>query len=164
VAGVPVRVVLQVVLVLGLGLPERAGRGHLGDDLARPQAGGVDVGDGVLGDLLLLVTEVEDGRPVAIADVVALPVLRRRVVDLEEELQQVPVRDLPWVEDDLQGLGVAAVVPVGGVGHVAAGVSGPGRDNAGELADEFLHAPEAAAGQDCLLRAHDCAPSSKSLR
>jgi hypothetical protein len=45
VAGVPVGLLLQVVLVLGLGLPERPGRRHLGDDLARPQAGGVDVGE-----------------------------------------------------------------------------------------------------------------------
>src|ERR1700735_926697 len=45
VAGVPVRVILEVVLVLRLGLPERSGRGHFGDDLPRPQAGGVDVSD-----------------------------------------------------------------------------------------------------------------------
>src|SRR5215472_15266694 len=60
VAGVPVGVVLEVILVLGLGFPERPGRGDFGDHLPRPQAGGVDVGDGVLGDLLLLVAEVED--------------------------------------------------------------------------------------------------------
>jgi hypothetical protein len=56
---------------------------------------------------LLLVAGVEDGRPVAGPDVVALPVLGRRVVDLEEELQQVPVGDLVRVEDDLDRLGVA---------------------------------------------------------
>ena len=43
---------LQVVLVLGLGLPERTHRCHLGDGLARPQPRRVDVGDGVLGDLV----------------------------------------------------------------------------------------------------------------
>jgi len=43
--------------VLGLGLPERAGLAHVGDDLARPQAGGVDVGDRLLGNLALLVEE-----------------------------------------------------------------------------------------------------------
>jgi pimeloyl-ACP methyl ester carboxylesterase len=42
VAGVAVRVALQVVLVLRLGLPERTGRGDLGDDLAGPQPGGPD--------------------------------------------------------------------------------------------------------------------------
>ncbi len=36
VAGVAVGVALEVVLVLGLGLPEWAGRRDLGDDLARP--------------------------------------------------------------------------------------------------------------------------------
>jgi hypothetical protein len=55
VAGVAVRVALEVVLVLGLGLPERDGLADLGDDLAGPQAGGLDVGDRVLGDLALLV-------------------------------------------------------------------------------------------------------------
>ena len=37
-ARVAVRILLQVVLVLGLGLPERPRRLHLGDDLGRPQA------------------------------------------------------------------------------------------------------------------------------
>src|SRR4051812_45307672 len=50
-AVVAVRDALQVVLVLGLGLPERDGLAELGHDLARPQARGVDVGDRVLGHL-----------------------------------------------------------------------------------------------------------------
>src|SRR5690349_7560356 len=65
VAGVAVGILLQVVLVLRLGLPEGPRGRHLGDHLARPQAGGVDVGDRVLGDPLLLITGVEDGRAVA---------------------------------------------------------------------------------------------------
>ena len=73
--------------MLGLGLPERSRRNHFGDDLAGPQAGRVDIGDGVKSDTLLLVFGVEDRRAVAHPDVVALPVLGRRVVDLEEELQ-----------------------------------------------------------------------------
>jgi hypothetical protein len=60
VAGVAGWVSLQIVLVLRLGFPELARGRHLGDDLARPQAGCVDVGDGVLGDPLLFVVEVED--------------------------------------------------------------------------------------------------------
>src|SRR4029453_8612846 len=164
VARVPVRVTLQVVLVLGLGLPERSGRRHLGDHLARPQAGGFDVGDRVLGGLLLRVGEVEDGRPVARSDVVALPVQRGRVVDLEEELEQVPVGDLARVEDDLDRFGVAAVVPVGRVGHVTPGVADPGRDHAGELADEILHPPNTAAGEDGPLGRHDALPVSYTVR
>jgi hypothetical protein len=87
VARVALRVALQVVLVLRLGLPEGSRRLHLGDDLAWPQARSVDVGDGLLGNPPLLVGGVVDSRPVAQPDVVALAVLGRRVVDLEEELQ-----------------------------------------------------------------------------
>src|SRR3954464_13341836 len=83
-ARVAVRVALEVVLVLGLRLPERDGLADLGDHLPRPQARCVDVGDRLLGDLALILARVEDLGAVAGADVVALAVLGRRVVDLEE--------------------------------------------------------------------------------
>src|ERR1700749_2637786 len=75
VAGVAVRITLEVVLVLGLRLPERSSRLHLGHDLAGPKAGGLDVGDRVLRDPPLLIIDVVDRRAVAHADVVALTVL-----------------------------------------------------------------------------------------
>jgi hypothetical protein len=103
-ARVAVRIALQVVLVLGLGLPERGRLAHLGHHLAGPDAGGVDVGDRLLGDLPLLVGREEDLGPIARADVVALAVLGGRVVDLEEELEQVPEGDPLGVEDDLDRL------------------------------------------------------------
>src|SRR5690606_5481517 len=68
VAGVPGRVLLQVVLVLGLGFPELARRRHFGHHLARPQAAGLDVGDGVLGHATLLRRGVKERR----ADVVSV--------------------------------------------------------------------------------------------
>ena len=74
--------------MLGLGLPERPDRRHLGDDLARPDARGIDIGDGVLRDPLLLVAGVEDRRTVARAAVIALAVHGRGIVDLEKEFQQ----------------------------------------------------------------------------
>ena len=97
--------------MLGLGLPEGDGLADLGHHLAGPQARGVDVGDRVLGDLALLVARVEDLGAVAGADVVALAVLGRRVVDLEEELEDVSVGDALGVEDDLDRLGVTRMVP-----------------------------------------------------
>ena len=63
--------------MLRLGLPERTGWGDLGDDLARPEPGRLDVGDGVGGDAALLLIEVEDRRAVARADVAPLEVLIR---------------------------------------------------------------------------------------
>src|ERR1700677_4216807 len=157
---VPVGVALQVVLVLRLSLPGRPRWCHLSGDLARPQTRGVDVGDRVLRGPPLLVAEVENGRPVAGPEIVSLPVQRGRVMDLEEELQQVPVGDLVRVEGDLDRLRVTMVAPVGRVRLVATGVADPGRDHAGELADEVLHAPEAAAGEDGLLGRHDALPVS----
>src|SRR3954453_15651340 len=148
VAGVAEGDLLQVVLVLLLGLPERAGRRHLGDDLARPQARGVDVGDRVERDEPLLLARVEDRRAVAPAHVVALTVPRRRVVDLEEELQQLPERNHFGIEDDLYRLGVLTVISVRGVGSVAAGVPDPAGEHSLALAQQVLGAPEAAAGED----------------
>src|SRR5262249_26493988 len=94
VAGGPGRGPPEVVLVVGRGPPERPRGSDLGDDPARPQAGRLDVGDRVLGDSPLLVVDVEDRGAIAHPDVVALTVERRRVVDLEEELEQVAVGDL----------------------------------------------------------------------
>src|SRR3954467_9858021 len=64
VAVVAVGVALQVVLVLGLGLPEGDGLADRGHDLAGPDARRVDVGDRLLGDPALLVARGEDLRPV----------------------------------------------------------------------------------------------------
>src|SRR3546814_9365174 len=67
---------------------------------------------------------------------VALAVLRGGIVDLEEELQDPPVADLLGIEDDLDALGMGAVVAVGRVRHVAAGIADAGRDDAGQLRSE----------------------------
>src|SRR5918999_1326777 len=148
VAVVAVRVVLEVVLVLGLGLPEGDSLAELGHHLAGPQAGGVDVGDRVLGDPALLVARVEDLGAVAGADVVALAVLGRRVVDLEEELEDVPVGDALGVEDDLDRLGMAGMVPVGRVVVLPTGVTDPRGNDSLAAAQQLLNAPEAAARED----------------
>ena len=101
--------------MLRFRFPEVARRNDFGHDLARPQAGSIDVGNGVFRDSLLLVTGVEDCRSIAGADVVALAVARARVVDLEEDLEKVPIADARRVKDDLQRFGVVAVIAIGGV-------------------------------------------------
>src|SRR5438876_12415002 len=62
---VSVRVTLEIVLMLGLGLPERPRRRHLGDHLAGPETRGLDIRDRVPGDATLLVVEIEDRRAIA---------------------------------------------------------------------------------------------------
>src|SRR5260221_1062501 len=114
-AGVAARIAQEVVLVLGLCLPEVGCGEDLGDRLARPQAGNIDVGDGVFGDPLLLVAGVEDRRPIAAADVIALPVARAGVMNLEEEFEDLPIADARRIKSDLDSLGVLALVSIGGV-------------------------------------------------
>src|SRR4051812_32098610 len=147
-AGVAVRVALEVVLVLGLRLPEGDRLAELGYHRPGPKARCLDVGDRVLGDLALLLARVEDLGAVAGPDVVALAVLGRRVVDLEEELEDVPVGDPLGVEDDLDRLGVPGMVPVRRVLVLAARVSDPGGNHALAPAEQLLDAPEATARED----------------
>ena len=73
-----------------LRLPELARRNHFGHGLARPQAGSIDIGDRRLGDSLLFFAGVEDRRSIRAADVVALAVASARVVNLEENLEELP--------------------------------------------------------------------------
>src|SRR6476660_2443251 len=146
-AGVAVGIAFQVVLVFRFRFPEWSSCGDLRDHLARPQAGGVDISDGLLGDPLLVVAGVEDGRPIACSKVIALAVLRRRIVNLEEELEQIPVRDLLGIEDDLDRLGVRSVVAIGCVRHVATAIANAGRDHTGSFANQVLHSPEAPTGE-----------------
>ena len=112
--------------MLGLGLPEVPCRADFGHHFAGPKARRLDVGDGVQRDSLLLVVGVEDCRPVAGPTVVTLLVFCRRIVDLEEELQYRAVIGNRRVINDFNGLGVRAVIAVGRVGDVAAGVTNPG--------------------------------------
>ena len=93
----------------------------------------------------------EDRGAVLRADVVALLIRRGRIVQAEEEVEDVVVRDLRRIEDDLDGLGVAGAaalhVLVARIRERAAGVTDRGVDHAGQFADQLLDAPEAAASE-----------------
>ena len=69
-------------------------------------------------------------------------------MDLEEEFEQLAIADPVGIEEDLDRLGMALMVAIGGVGHVAAGIADPRLFDAGQLANKVLHTPEAATGQD----------------
>src|SRR6266403_852256 len=111
---------LQVILVFRLRFPEGSRRGHFGHHSSGPQARRVDIGDGVLGDAPLLIAGREDGRVVADAHVVALAIARRRVMDLEEELQQLAKAAPFRVEDDLDGFGVGSVMAIRRIRNITA--------------------------------------------
>src|ERR1700674_5144424 len=133
--------------MLRFGFPERTGGCHLGYRLARPEAGGLDIGDRVLRNSLLLVGRIENRRPVAHPDVVALTIAGSRVMNLEEKLEQLSIADLGRIEDDLDGLGVRTVLAVSRIGNVASRVADPRRDDASVVANEILHPPKTSAGE-----------------
>src|SRR5918993_3246569 len=72
VAGVAIRVALEVILVLRLGLPEFANGRDFRHRAARPQTGGVDIVDCPQCLVTLGLGDVEDLRAVRSSDIVAL--------------------------------------------------------------------------------------------
>ena len=146
--------------MLRLGFPERTRGGDFGDGFAGPEAGRIHVGEGVERDALLFLTRIVNRRTVAQAAVIALLVHGGRVVNLEKEFQNFAVADLRRVENNLDCFGVRAVIAVGRVGHIAAGVAHAGGDYARLLAQQILHPPETSTCQNrCLGRcAHAFAP------
>jgi len=65
-------------------------------------------------------------------------------MDLKEKLEQPPIADLPRIKNDLDRLGVSAVIAVRGVGNVAARVANPRADHARVASEQILHSPKAA--------------------
>src|SRR5690606_23801250 len=142
----------SVVVVVGLGDEEGFQRLQGGGEGRCEDAGLVQLRQVGAGHLVLALVQGEDRRAVLAADVIALAVLLGRVVrHRQEDLQQLPVADLPGPVTDADGLGMAGTagadrLVVGGVG-AAAGVTRQHLGHAGQAAEHRLGAPEAAAGQ-----------------
>ncbi len=151
-AGVAARVFDEVLLMVAFcGIPDGGG-GDLGDHRASPLAGGVDSGFDSLGRLFLSFVEGEDGGAVLAAYVITLTVQRGGVVHAEEPLlEQLFERQDLGIEDDFDRLGMARLAVVSvvvlRVGQPSAGVSGLSFPDAGNLAQNLFHAPEAPAGE-----------------
>src|SRR5829696_3335983 len=151
---VSVRYLVQVLLVVGLGIVERAsGRNLRGNRIVTGTPKRLLVGvTALLSGPTLLVTRVVDCRAVLRADVVALTHPLRRVMGLPEHCEQFPVGDLLRIEDDEHGLGVpgssATNLLIGRVRCEAARVADCCRVNALDLPEFTLGPPEAAEAED----------------
>src|SRR5687768_13280670 len=132
--------------MLRFGFPELAERHDLGHDFAGPKSGFVDIGDRVLGNPALLVARVEDRRSIARPDVVPLTISRARIVNLEKELEDLPIADPGRIEDHLDRFRVCSVIAIGRIGCVAARIADSRRENTVAPTEELLHAPETTAG------------------
>ena len=136
----------QIILMLRFGLPEFPCRHNLRYGLGRPKSRGVDICNGLFSNPLLFVAGKEDRGAITVAEIVSLPVQGCWVMDLEEEFQELAVRDFERIEDDFDGLGMTRMVAIGGIRDVTARVSDPRGNYAGVSTQQILHPPEAAAG------------------
>lgn len=145
------RVAGEVFLVIVLGDVEGLGGDDLGDD--RPVEDFVigEAGDHGLGDPLLLRRVAEDRRAVLRARVVALVVELGRVVDHEEDLEQLAIGHGLWIERNLHHFGVAGSARadrfVGRIGRRPAHVAGLDRLDPAHLVVHRFETPETAARQ-----------------
>src|SRR5205085_11395428 len=98
VAGVAARSPLQIILVIPLGLPEFGRVDDLRDDRRGPLR--LRTLDRLLCSFSLLVVVNEDRRSILRAAIIALPILRGRIVKAEEVIEDVVVADLVGIELD----------------------------------------------------------------
>ena len=150
-------VLLEVILVVLLGRPERTGLNNLGDDGVLEITASIDLGLDLLGCLSLRLGEVEDRRTVLGADVVVLTVAGGRVVQPEKIVQNLVVGHSGGVEDQPDALGVPGPacghLAVGRVLGVASGVADLGGEHAIEVKKEVLDAPKTPGSENGLLGA-----------
>jgi hypothetical protein len=69
-------------------------------------------------------------------------------MNLEEELEELAITDLLWVKNDFDSFRMGAMIPIRRIVDVAARVSDPRGNHTGVTAQEILHSPETAAGQN----------------
>src|SRR5690606_29511330 len=143
------RVLLVIVLVVVLGRIERARRQDFGGD-GSPEA----VGDrlfGLLGKPLLRLRLDEDRAAVGVAAVAELAARIERVDIAPEGVEQRVIADRGRVVAHPHRLEMPRAAGrdllVTGIGDRAARVAGDSLDDALDLVERFLHAPEAAAGE-----------------
>src|SRR5512142_3288509 len=111
-AGVPVRVLDQVVLMVFFRARKWPGIRDLGRYRGLPPATGLRMLNRKLGNSPLFRAGHEDCGTILSSDVIVLPVLRRRIVHAEEPLlQQVRVGELLWVEYHAHGFSMTRIAP-----------------------------------------------------
>jgi hypothetical protein len=134
-----------------LGAVELRGGCDLGDDRAREFAGLIEPPFRFLGGDPLVVIGIKNYRPVLSADVGALAVERRRVMNLPKDFQQLLVRYPRWIVLDLHDFGVSGLASANrsivGLWDGTAGVSDGNIDDTRDIAKRRFDTPEAAGAK-----------------
>src|SRR6267378_3693309 len=109
------RILAEVILVVLLPAIERGERSHLRHDGSSPDPGFLDFLDDMPRRLLLLRGAGEDRGAVLRPLVRSLSILGGRLVDREEDPQDIHQGDRLWIEGDLHGLRMARCVRADGL-------------------------------------------------
>lgn len=141
----------QIFLVVVFGRIERVLRNDLGDDGLIPDTGLVERFLGFLGLRQLLFGVIEDSGAILRSDVRSLPVFRRRVVILPENIEKLFVGDFCRIKNNLHNFGMPRAIGayhfVCRVLHRPAAVTDGRFENARRRAKGLLHAPEAPGAE-----------------
>src|SRR5579875_4159520 len=142
----------EEILMIGLGRIKGAIRLDGGDDLRAVNMRGIELRDIGLGDARLLVAGREDRRAILRADIGTLLVELGRIMgDRKIYLQNLAVANAPRIKGDLHRFGMAGLAGADGLvfrrRFIAAGIARNRADDAGDMLEDALHAPEAAAGE-----------------
>jgi len=142
----------EIFLMVALSLEERRLVGDLRDDRVLPQLRRRQFGAHRFRSRALLGRLAEDHGAVLGPDIVALAVLRRRIVNREKHGEEIAKRQYRRVESHADDFGVtrpsAADVVVRRIRVAAAGVTRFDRFHPGKLVENRLEAPEAPAAED----------------
>src|SRR5271154_3895916 len=148
-AGVAVRKALEIVLMFGLRFPEFRSGPDFGHYFSGPKSRSINVRSRLLRNPFLFFACVENGRAITGSDVVSLAVRSRRIMNLEKEFQQLSITQLLRIENDFDRFSMASVVAVRGIRNAASRVTDPRGNHSRTAAQQILHAPEAAPGENC---------------
>lgn len=144
-------IIEKVILVVTFGRIELVERHNLGDDRATVATVGLQFGDYLVGDALLLRRVKEDCRAVLRANIGALPVERGWIVGGEKDLQNLAEADLIWIECDLNNFGMAGASRanrfIAWVCNRAAGIPGNDIRDAPNVVVDCLGTPETATAK-----------------
>src|SRR5580704_12214368 len=152
VAGIAVRNAFEIILMFRLSFPEFSRGPNFGHYLSGPKSRSINVRDRFLRNPFLCFGCVENGGAVARSGVISLAVLRCRIVNLEEEFQQLPITQLLWIENDFDRFGMTLVVAIRCIRNVASGVTDSRGNHARTAAQQILHAekqPPARTARSC---------------
>jgi len=109
--------------MLGFRFPEITRRRQFGDRLSWPKTGCIDIGDRIDCGFPLRVRDIVDGRPITYTPVIPLPVQCCWIMYLEEELQKRPIACFLRIKNNLDSLGVGAMIAVGSIRHISSRIT-----------------------------------------